>query len=127
MTNVRQLSQKWMMTTVINVVDADMVTNVISNESLKNNLIGLAENYANIIEMLEWFNGDDKRHTNVIEVIDGIRIDLPEEEKKDFRTTLRVNDMAWNRFKNFCNCNKQFSQKDLISMALLEYMNKYSK
>ena len=54
-----------------------------------------------------------------------IIIELPVDESKEFKTSIRVNKIIWEQFKDFCKSNKNYTQKDLVSMALLEYMNKY--
>lgn len=99
---------------------------LIINHNLESNIISLAEKHDKIIEVLNWFE-NDKSRTNVIEVIQGIKINLPPEENKEFRTTVRLNDVVWEMFKTFCTENKEFTQKDLHSMALIDYMEKHKK
>lgn len=96
-------------------------------QDLKNNIINLANDYDKIQEVLKWFENkaNDKGMTGVIEVInEGIKINLPEAEI--IRTTIRINESTWNRFKKFAEEHKEFNQQDLMAQALEEYMNKYN-
>ena len=38
-----------------------------------------------------------------------------------------INKFVMQDFREFCRENKEFTQKELLSMALIEYMNKYRK
>jgi hypothetical protein len=113
------------MTTVIDKANDKDMTKVIPNNNddvmfshqIKNNLIELAKNYDKIMSLI---NSDKGMN-------DGITIELPVETLDNFRTTIRVNNVAWGNFKEFCVENKMFTQRDLLSMALTEYMNKYNK
>ena len=66
--------------------------------------------------MIKWFK--DKENT-----IDRIVIDLP--EAKDKRTTILINEQIYQQFNEFCDNHKEYSKKDLMAMALHEYINKY--
>ena len=102
------------------------ITNVFSNTEFKNNMFYLnneIETLKNIIE--EFKTKDDKGNTNVIELREGIKIDLPEADIK--RTTIRINERVWDMFNDFVEANKPFDKHDLMGMALLEYINKYKK
>lgn len=59
-------------------------------------------------------------------VFDGLVVELPVEKKKDFRVTLRVNDVVYEEFKKFADNNKQFTIKELVSQALKEFIEKYN-
>lgn len=61
----------------------------------------------------------------IIEVVTGIQIDLPESES--FKTSIRVNKIEWELFKEFMKENKEFTNGDLISQALREYRLKHQK
>lgn len=98
---------------------------IVTNKKVLKNLIGLSKSYDKIMEMIAWFESD-KDKTNVIEVTEGIKIDLPEETDKEFRKTIRINDVVWEQFSEFCDKHKEFKQKDLHSQALLEYIEKYN-
>ena len=97
---------------------------LVSDKKVMKNLIGLSDKYDKILEVIEWFENDNNK-TGVIEIIQGIKIILPEEKNKDFRKTVRINDMVWEQFIKFCGVHKEFTQKDLQSEALLEFMEKY--
>ena len=76
--------------------------------------------------MIQWFkNKDDKCNTGVIEIVEGIKIDLPEANIK--RTTIRINEKIWEDFNKFVEDNRPIDKHDLMGMALKEYMNKYRK
>lgn len=104
--------------------DDDKGNTFIINNELKKNLLKLSENYPDIEAMLTWFkNRDDKSHTNVIEIINGLSIDLPDSE--NIRTTVRINKKVWDEFNDFCDTNSQFNKQDLHAMALKEYIEKH--
>ena len=95
-------------------------------QDLKANIIGLANDYDKIQEVLKWFENksDDKSVTEVIEVInEGIKINIPKSET--IRTTIRINKEVWERFDEFSKENNEFNKQDLMAQALLEYMNKF--
>jgi len=109
----------------ISTNDDDIMKKVISNNDndmtfshqIKNNLMGLAKNYDKIMLLI-----DSDKNMN-----DGITIELPVETKDNYRTTIRINNVVWENFREFCIQNKMFTQRDLLSMALTEYANKYKK
>lgn len=92
---------------------------VISDKNVMKKVLGLVDNYDRIMELLA---RDDKMYDKVY---DGIVIELPASE--DYRTTIRVNKVIYEEFDRFCTENKAFNKKDIISMALKEYMEKYKK
>ena len=109
---------------IINKDDKGMTISI--QKDLKNNIINLANDYDKIQEVLKWFENkaNDNGMTEVIEVInEGIKINLPEAET--IRTTIRINESTWNRFKKFAEEHKEFNQQDLMAQALEEYMKKY--
>jgi len=87
------------------------------SHQIKSNLMELAKNYDKIMTLI-----DNDKNMN-----DGITIELPVETKGNYRTTVRINNVVWENFKEFCVKNKMFTQRDLLSMALTEYVNKYKK
>lgn len=99
----------------------DISKSFVSNKKLMKNLVDLSDNYEKIINVLNWFE-NDRNKTNVIEVVQGIKIELPEEKNKEFRKTIRINDVVWEQFSEFCTNHREFTQKDLLSQALLEYI-----
>lgn len=81
----------------------------------------LMSNYNILMEMVEHY-----KKSKVVPGDHNIIIELPHEEDKKAKYTLRLNDVVFKQFQEFCNKNKQFTQKELISMALLEYMKNHS-
>lgn len=67
----------------------------------------------------------DKFSNLNIEVNAGIVIKL--DNSSNVLTSIRVNSTVLNKFNSFCDDNKVFKKSDLISMALKEYIEKYSK
>lgn len=106
--------------------DDDNNNTLIINNELKKNLLNLAKEYSEFKAMLDWFKSrDDNNTNNVIEVIQGIDIDLPGNE--NIRTTIRINKVIWEAFNEFCDDNSHLNKQDLHAMALKEYIDKYKK
>lgn len=84
----------------------------------------LIKNYDDIKTMLNWFKNKEYENS-IIEVIQDnrIKIDIDTEETK--RTTILINKKIYDDFNMFCQRHKEYDKKDLLSMALLEYMQKY--
>lgn len=80
----------------------------------------LKDNMSVLIEMIEQY----KKHNYVVQGKD-IVVQLPQEDNGKYKISLRVNQKVMEQFKEFCNKHKQFTQKELISQALLEFMEKY--
>lgn len=94
-------------------------TLVINQKEIQNKLIGLAQNYDKILKVIQEYDSKyDKEYA-------GIVVELPIETKADFRATIRVNNVIWDNFSNFVNNHKEFTKRDLISMALKEYMENH--
>lgn len=85
----------------------------------KENFIMLMNNFDIIMEIV-----DQYKNTNVVQK-DGIVVQLPFEEDKLYKTSLRINKIVLDNFKEYCNRHKEFTQKDLLSMALVEYMDNH--
>lgn len=101
------------------------ITNVFNNTEFKDNMLFLHNEIDILKNIIEKFKQDDKSNTNVIELREGIKINLPEANIK--RTTIRINESVWDMFNEFVADNKPFDKHDLMGMALLEYINKYKK
>ena len=106
----------------IDVLEKDnkMMTmdDVVINKENQEKLINIINRYDELIKLL------DSKITN--NFINGIVIELPNEEgKKDTRATIRVNKVIWDKFDKFCDDNKAFSKKELLSQALKEFMERY--
>ena len=89
----------------------------ITDTDIKNNLLELANNYNDIMNMLENY----RRNTSVIK--QQIVIDIEDAESK--LTTLRVNRKVLSEFNKFCEKNKQFKKVDLLSQALKNFMEQH--
>lgn len=110
----------------INVI-VDHVTLENVSDDLKANIIDIARNYNDLKEMITWFKNrnDDKCITNVIEINNGIEINLPKAPIK--RTTVRINEVVWNKFQALAESNPQYDKHDLLSQAILLFVEKYNK
>ena len=71
-----------------------------------------------------------KRQITIVEVKEEVAINntieikLPVEEE-DYKTSIKVNKIVMEEFREFCKINKDFTAKDLVSMAIVEYIDKY--
>lgn len=100
------------------------VTNVFNNADFKENMIYLNDEAEAIKRMLQWFKSkDDKDNIKVIEIKEGINIDLPPANIK--RTTIRINEKVWDLFDKFVEDKKIYDKHDLMGAALMEFMDKY--
>ena len=98
-------------------------TLVINQKEIQNKLIGLAQNYDKILALIQKY--DARYDAQYDKEQDGIVIELPIETKDNFRATVRVNNVIWEQFGEFANNHKEFTKRDLLSMALKLYMDKY--
>ena len=76
------------------------------------------ENKVNTIEV-------HKNNTNVLQDTES-NIQFYD-KNNDTVKTFRIDIDVFNRFKEYCNKNSQYKQKDIISTALEQYLNKYDK
>lgn len=88
----------------------------------KDNLNFIGENIELLKEMLMYYKRNKESNTNN----NGIVIDLIDDKHKDNGKpkSVRVNYFVWEEWKEFTN-KSNFSSKELISMALKEYIDKY--
>lgn len=101
-------------------------TSVINLPDMKENMLYISNEMDTLKNMIQWFKAkDDKSNTDVIELVEGIKINLPEANIK--RTTIRINEKVWDMFNELVEDNKPMDKHDLMGMALLEYINKYKK
>lgn len=91
------------------------------SQSDNEKFLGLISNYELIMKMLD----DYKKNNDKFDKFNGLVVELPAEKKKDFRITLRLNDVIYEEFKEFADRNKQFTIKELVSQALKEFIEKY--
>lgn len=102
-------------------------TLVIPN-NYKNDLIELLDAKNKIFEMLkEYEKGYYKSDTPVIEVIQNDGIKINKFEGNITQTSFKLHNEALEQWKEFCINHKEFSKQDLLSMALIEYIEKYTK
>lgn len=109
------------------IYDINEPTNSIPT-NIKEDLIEIIQMKEDLIEVVRAFKeGYAKEPTQVIEIIDdkGIKISLPKGEV--VRTTVRANKPVLDMWNEFCGLHNEFSKQDLISMAMLEYIDKYKK
>lgn len=105
-------------------VNENSNTNVFNNEFFKKNMFFLNGEIDILKKIIEDYKSrDDKGNIDVIELREGIKIELPDSDIK--RTTIRINEKVWNMFNEFVTENKTFDKHDLMGQALLDYMNKY--
>ena len=97
----------------------DISKTLVNNKQVLKNILDLSENHDKIIEVLKWFEDSDKGKTNVIEVHEGIKINLPDSANVDFRLTVRLNDTVWKQFSEFCKEHKEFNLPSHSSPILL--------
>jgi fructose-1-phosphate kinase PfkB-like protein len=84
----------------------------------------LVKNYDMIKELLTWFKNKEYEN-DIIEVIQDNRIEIDIDTDETKRTTILVNKKIYDEFNEFCQKHKEYDKKDLISMALKEYVQKY--
>lgn len=87
------------------------------NDVMKN----LIKNYDVIMEIIK----EHKAKKNIKSENINIIIELPKETQKDFRTSIRINNVIWQQFDKFIEDHKEFTKRDLLSMALKEYMENH--
>ena len=104
----------------------DININVFNNIDFKKNMFFLNDEIDILKKIIEDYKGrDDKSNIDVIELREGIKIDLPNSDIK--RTTIRINEKVWDMFNEFVSENKTFDKHDLMGQALLDYINKYKR
>lgn len=98
--------------------------NIFNSKEAKNKMLDILEKHDNIQEMLEWYN----HQKDIINVdVSELKIDKDKLQGKVKVTTVRLYGEVWEHFKTFMDTYKEFKSMDLISMALIEYADKYKK
>ncbi|BDR65720.1 DUF4250 family protein [Clostridium tetani] len=100
-----------------NILDA-----VLDKEHIREKLVNIIDSYDNIQAMLKWF----ENQKNIIEVQE-INIDTDKLIGDVKTTTVRLYSKVWDDFRKFMKDYPEYKSMDLVSMALVEYMNKYKK
>lgn len=87
---------------------------------LQTNTLDYLTNNLDILKLIieKFSNLDTEVNTDIVIKLDNTGNTL---------TSIRVNTTILNKFNSFCENNKAFKKSDLISMALAEYIDKYSK
>jgi len=92
---------------------------IIYNENIKSNeLLELINRKEEIFKVLDYFN-------NMSDIDNELSIKLPNTKNNEFEVAVRLNDIVWEEFKDFSKKHPFFELEDLISQALVEFMNKY--
>lgn len=81
-------------------------------------------NFKVLMEMIEIYK---EKNFNINENEIYLELPLESEENKDFKTSIRVNKTIWEEFKILCKNQRSYTQKELVSMALKEYIDRYKK
>ena len=84
----------------------------------------LIDSYDDIKQVLDWFKNREYDNS-IIEVVPNNKIEINIDTEETKRTTILVNNKIYNDFNEFCNKHREFDKKDLLSMALKEYIQKY--
>ncbi|MGL5440344.1 MAG: hypothetical protein ACRDA4_08230 [Filifactoraceae bacterium] len=77
-----------------------------------------------LLDHIEDFRNLILNNSNV-DTVKHITVDLPT-DLSNFKTTVGLNKVVWERFCKFADTWKQYNKKDLHSQALLEFMDKYN-
>ena len=93
---------------------------VLSLDNNKGNYIN--DNFNILMEMIEMYKDEKK----ITKKDNDIYLELPIENDKDFKTSIRVNKIIWEQFKVICKEQRSYTQKELVSMAFKEYLEKYN-
>lgn len=107
---------------IINTIIPGSNAVVFSNDDLSQ-LNDFISNHKIIMQMVNMFKENNKIDANNKNII----IELPFEDDKTFKASYRVNKTINEQFKEFCKEHKEFTAKDLLSQALKEFIDKYSK
>lgn len=91
------------------------------SEQNMNQLQELFNNYEVIMKMVDLFKANKRIDSNDNTIV----VELPYEDDKTFKASYRVNKTINKQFKEFCKEHKEFTAKDLLSMALKEYMDRH--
>lgn len=108
------------MTTEIEKVAVTTVNKNNSEIIIDNKYKGLITHYDILMRMAEEY----VRKNNKLE--NQLVVKLPKENRKDLRVTFRINETVYNQFKEFVEKNDDFTVKELVSQALLEFIEKYN-
>lgn len=106
------------------IVSSNNSKAVIEFNSIKNDLLQLIENKEDILKIVNEY----KNKSKVIDIPELNINDIPSNMQKDITTrSLKIYDPIYKLFNNLCNKYSSIKKQDLISLALLEFCNKYKK
>lgn len=92
--------------------------------SIKDDLLELIKNKDDILKIIK----DYKSNTKIIEIPELNINDIPEEMRRNIHTrSLKIYDPVYELFDGLCNKYLSIKKQDLVSLALLEFYNKYKK
>ncbi|WP_257676378.1 DNA-binding protein [Clostridium felsineum] len=109
-----------------NIVSNDNSKTIVEFNSIKNDLLELIKNKDDILKIID----DYKKNINnrIIDVPELNINDIPPEMQKNINTrSLKIYDPIYKLFSKLCNKYSSIKKQDLISLALLEFYNKYKK
>ena len=108
-----------------NIINYDKHTVVINKKDFDlSKITDLIDSYDDIKQVLDWFKNREYDNS-IIEVVPNNKIEINIDTEETKRTTILVNNKIYNDFNEFCNKHREFDKKDLLSMALKEYIQKY--
>ena len=108
-----------------NIINYDNHTVVINKKDFDlSKITDLIDSYDDIKQVLDWFKNREYDNS-IIEVVPNNKIEINIDTEETKRTTILVNNKIYNDFNEFCNKHREFDKKDLLSMALKEYIQKY--
>ncbi|MCR3761741.1 hypothetical protein KYB31_22470 [Clostridium felsineum] len=108
------------------MVSNDNSKTIVEFNSIKNDLLELIKNKDDILKIID----DYKKNINnrIIDVPELNINDIPPEMQKNINTrSLKIYDPIYKLFSKLCNKYSSIKKQDLISLALLEFYNKYKK
>lgn len=118
---------------ILNTVERDLSDNTQSNtlvipNDFKHDLLEILEAKNKIFRAIEFYENEYyKSNTQVIEVLSDEGIKIKDFEGSITQTSFKLHKEALDAWKSFCLEHKEFSKQDLLSMALIEYIQKYKK
>ena len=107
-----------------NTKELQKYSNTKELQKYNSDILELIENKNELLEMLKKY----KNNTNIIEVPQLDINSLPEELQKDIANkSIKIYEPVYKKFNEVCNQYGSIKKQDLISLALYEFINRYSK
>ena len=99
-------------------------TNIFNSKDAKDKMLNILDKHDDIEEMLNWY----LNQKNIVNIdLEELKIDSSKLTGEVKVTTVRVYSEVWEQFKVFMESYKEFKSMDLISMSMVEYMERYKK